>query len=124
MITVGYVNVFVTDLASALEFYEKKLGLKPVRVDTEHGYASFDGGPVSLGLAEVEGEHAALAGRHTGVGLAVSDLEREHARLVELGVEFETPPTRQPWGGFMAVVKDPSGNRLYLDEVSAAHSQR
>jgi len=121
MITVGYVNVFVTDLASALEFYERKLGLEPVRVDGEHGYASFDGGPITLGLAVVDGAHAALAGRHTGIGLAVSDLEAEHKRLVELGVEFESPPARQPWGGFMAVVKDPSGNRLYLDEVSAAH---
>jgi predicted enzyme related to lactoylglutathione lyase len=121
MITVGYVNVFVTDLERALDFYERRLGLKPEHVDAEHGYASFDAGPVRLGLAAVSGEHVALAGRHTGVGLVVDDLEAEHARLVGLGVEFEAPPTRQPWGGFMALVKDPSGNRLYLDEVSAKH---
>lgn len=121
MITVGYVNVFVTDLASAVEFYDKKLGRKPIRVDADHGYASFDAGPVSLGLAAVDGEQAALAGRYTGIGLAVADLEAEHARLSGQGVEFAMPPTRQPWGGFMALVRDPAGNLLYLDEVSAAH---
>jgi predicted enzyme related to lactoylglutathione lyase len=121
MITVGYVNVFVTDLADAIEFYRTKLGLKAIRMDTEHGYASFDAGPVSLGLAAVEGEQASLAGRHTGIGLVVADLEAEHARLVGSGVEFAMPPTRQPWGGFMALVRDPAGNLLYLDEASAAH---
>lgn len=121
MVAVGYVNVFVDDLSRAIEFYEKKLGLALAHADSEHGYASFDAGPVRLGLAAVEGEYASLAGRLTGVGLAVADLEAEHARLVGLGVEFEMPPTRQPWGGFMALVKDPAGNTLYLDEVAAAH---
>jgi len=61
------------------------------------------------------------AARLTGIGPAVGDLEAEHARLAGLGVAFEMPPTRQPWGGFMALVKDPAGNTLYLDEVAAAH---
>jgi predicted enzyme related to lactoylglutathione lyase len=121
MIRIGYVNVFVNDLARAIGFYRDVLGLKLRHGDAEHGYAAFEAGSVSLGLAAVEGEHAALAGRMTGVGLAVDDLEAEHARLVRAGVDFEMPPTRQPWGGFMALLKDPSGNVLYLDEVSAAH---
>jgi len=121
MPTVSYVNVFVDDLARAIEFYGTKLGLERKHVDLEHGYASFAAGPVSLGLAAVEGEHAALAGRLTGIGLAVEDLASEHARLVGLGVAFAMPPTRQPWGGFMALVTDPAGNTLYLDELAAAH---
>ena len=63
-----------------------------------------------------------LVGRHTGVGFAVDDLEKEHARLEEQGVAFPMPPSRQPWGGFMALVADPDGNVYYLDEVSAAHA--
>jgi predicted enzyme related to lactoylglutathione lyase len=27
-------------------------------------------------------------------------------------------PTRQPWGGYMALLEDPDGNRFYLDQVS------
>ena len=120
---VSYVNVFVEDLERAMDFYQSKLGLKLRQGDAAHGYAAFDAGPVSLGLAVAGGEHAELVGRHTGVGLAVDDLEAEHARLVALGVTFSTPPTRQPWGGFMALLKDPSGNTLYLDEVAAAHPE-
>jgi predicted enzyme related to lactoylglutathione lyase len=121
MTTIAYVNIFVSDLARALEFYETQLGLKLAFKDEEHGYASLDAGPVQLGLAIPGDDQKELLGRHTGVGLAVADLASEHARLRELGVAFTMEPTRQPWGGFMALVCDPDRNVLYLDEVSAAH---
>lgn len=118
---VAYVNVFVTDLEQALGFYHDDLRLAVARAEPEHGYAALDAGPVRLGLAVAAAEHGALVGRHTGIGLAVEDLAAEHARLVARGVEFEMPPTHQPWGGFLALVRDPDGNLLYLDEVSAVH---
>jgi len=64
-----------------------------------------------------------LIGRHTGVGLEVTDLEKEHNRLTALEVRFTMPPTRQPWGGFMALIADPDGNVLYLDQKSSPHGQ-
>ena len=118
---IAYVNVFVADLERSIDFYSK-LGLKLTLSADEHGYASFDAGPVSLGLAVPGAEQGELVGRHTGVGFAVDDLVKEHARLEGIGVEFTTPPTKQPWGGFMATFADPDGNIYYLDEVSAAHS--
>ncbi len=117
--TVTYVNIFVTDLERAVDFYTSKLGLKLEQSDAGHGYASLDAGAIRLGLAAVDGEHSRMAGRHTGVGLAVDDLVAEHDRLRELGVRFTMAPERQPWGGFMAVLADPDGNELYLDEVAA-----
>lgn len=122
MVSVAYVNVYVHDLERAVEFYRSKLGLSLERSDTGHGYASFDAGPVRLGLAAVGPEQTDLVGRMTGVGLAVDDLEAAHARLASEGVAFPMPPSRQPWGGFMALVADPDGNTLYLDEISAAHA--
>ena len=121
MAHIAYVNVFVTDLARACAFYEQQLGFRVDRVDEGHGYAALDAGPVRLGLAQVGGDQAELAGRHTGVGISVDDLEAEHARLSAAGVEFPMAPERQPWGGFMALVADPDGNVFYLDEISAAH---
>jgi len=53
------------------------------------------------------------------IGGAIDDLEAEHARLSGLGVRFTMPPTKQPWGGFMALVSDPDGNVFYLDQVAA-----
>ena len=121
---VAYVNVFVLDLERALPFYRDVLGLALEHADAEHGYASFAAGPVRLGLAVAGDEQRALVGRHTGVGLSVDDLEKEHARLTGAGVAFSMPPTRQPWGGFMALFADPDGNVFYLDQVSAAHGGR
>lgn len=119
---VSYVNVFTRDLARATEFYRDKLGLQLEFSSPEHGYASFSAGGVRLGIAVAGPEQPELVGRHTGVGLGVADLEAEHARLTRLGVEFTMPPTRQPWGGFMALISDPDGNVFYLDEVAAAHA--
>lgn len=118
---IAYVNVFVSDLDRAIEFYEGRLGLALEHAAREHGYASFSAGPVRLGLAVAGPEQRELIGRHTGIGFAVADLTREHARLRELGVAFPMPPARQPWGGFMALFADPDGNAFYLDEVAAVH---
>jgi predicted enzyme related to lactoylglutathione lyase len=120
-VQVSYVNVFVTDLDRATAFYRDKLGLALQFSSQEHGYASFAAGTVRLGVALPGADHANLVGRHTGVGLEVADLEAEHARLTGLGVQFTMPPTRQPWGGFMAMIADADGNTFYLDQVSAVH---
>lgn len=118
---VSYVNVFVADLEKAIEFYRDGLGLQLQFSSPEHGYASFSAGAVRLGVALPGDAHAGLSGRHTGVGFEVADLEAEHARLSARGVRFTMPPTRQPWGGFMAMFSDPDGNVFYLDQVSAGH---
>ena len=118
---IAYVNIFVTDLNRAVAFYRDALGFALQYSSPEHGYASFAAGGVRLGVALPGADHADLVGRHTGVGLNVADLEAEHTRLAGLGVHFTMLPTRQPWGGFMAMIADVDGNVFYLDQVSAAH---
>jgi lactoylglutathione lyase len=118
---IAYVNVFVSDLTTAIAFYEGTLGLKLEFSEPENGYASVAAGPVRLGLAVPGPDEHAYVGRHTGVGLSVSDLEEEFSRLTGLGVSFAMPPTKQLWGGFMALVKDPDGNVFYLDQISEGH---
>ena len=118
---VSYINIFISDLDRAIEFYRDKLGLQLQFSSPEHRYASLAAGAVRLGIAVPGPDQAELVGRHTGVGLEVADLEAEHTRLRKLGVVFSMPPTRQPWGGFMALISDPDGNVFYLDQVSAAN---
>jgi predicted enzyme related to lactoylglutathione lyase len=118
-VRISYVNIFVKNLGVATEFYRDKLGLPLGFSSEEHGYASFAGGGIRLGVAVPGPDHGELVGRHTGIGLEVADLEAEHARLSDLGVRFAMPPTKQPWGGFMALIADPDGNVFYLDQVSA-----
>lgn len=121
MAQIAYVNIYTTDLERSVAFFEKTLGLTRNFVDVEHGYASFAAGPIQLGVAVAADDDGQWTGRHTGIGFAVDDLEAEFVRLQALGVEFAAAPERYPWGGFMALVKDPDGNIYYLDEVAATH---
>jgi catechol 2,3-dioxygenase-like lactoylglutathione lyase family enzyme len=118
---IAYVNVYVTDLDRSLEFFERTLGLPRQFADPRFGYASFDAGPIRLGIARVDPEDEAtrgLVGRQTGVGFAVADLVARHQELAAKGVAFPMPPAKQPWGGFMGLFADPDGNLFYLDQVA------
>lgn len=119
----AYVNVYVTDLARSVAFFEEILGLGLQHRDAGFGYASFDAGPVRMGIAQVDPDDAAqrtLVGRQTGLGFGVADLRAAHAELEAKGVAFAMEPARQPWGGFMALFRDPDGNSFYLDELPGA----
>ncbi len=115
-----YVNVYVSDLARSVEFFEKTLGLGLQFSDEKFGYASVDAGPVRMGLAQIDPDDEqsrALVGRQTGVGFGVPDLKAAHAELEAAGVSFSMKPAKQPWGGFMALFADPDGNVFYLDQL-------
>ena len=117
-LSLWYVNVFVSDLARAIDFYQNTLGLRLKFQSEEHGYASFETGGPGFGVARVNpGSGEPQPGRHTGVGWGVRDLERAHRALSQKGVRFTMPPTQQPWGGFMAMFTDPDGNVFYLDQL-------
>lgn len=116
--TVWYVNVFVSDFARSLAFYRDTLGLKVLVEDPEFGYASFDTNGAGFAIAAVDptSEQAALVGRHTGIGWGVPSVDDAYASLSDAGARFASPPARQPWGGYMAMLEDPDGNVFYLDE--------
>lgn len=116
----GYVNFFVADFARSLGFFRDRLGLPVLTEDAQFGYASFDTGAAQIAFA-CSPDQPELIGRHTGIGLVCDDIERAHAELSAAGVEFAMPPTRQPWGGVLALFKDPDGNVFYLDQVPQDH---
>lgn len=45
--------------------------------------------------------------------LASANVEQTYQELLAKGVEFQTPPTKAPWGTF-AMFKDPDGNTFVL----------
>jgi uncharacterized glyoxalase superfamily protein PhnB len=45
----------------------------------------------------------------------VHDVDAVYEDLLGKGVEFTMPPTKQPWGGTLALFKDLDGNVFYLD---------
>jgi len=120
---ISYFNIFVSNLESAISFYRDKLKLSLESASLDHGYASFSGGTVRLGIAVLGEDHANLIGRHTGIGFRMRDLDSEFARLSALGVHFTMPPMGQPWGGVMAMISDPDPNNFYLDQLLPTESQ-
>lgn len=76
----------VKDLNRAREFYEKKLGLKPLgaRQDGKFLFAGGTGGIVAL-FPKPEGTKA----EHTAVSFQVKDIVKEIKELKQKGVVFE-----------------------------------
>jgi catechol 2,3-dioxygenase-like lactoylglutathione lyase family enzyme len=76
----------VKDLNRAREFYEKKLGLKPIgaRQDGKFLFAGGDGGTLAL-FPKPEGTKA----EHTAVSFMVKDIGKEIKELKARGVAFE-----------------------------------
>ena len=113
---IGYVNIFISDFERSLSFYEQTLGLPVVTRDESFGYASFATNGLSFAFARTDDPE--LTGRHTGIGWVVDDVNSAYEALYAAGVEFEMPPSQQPWGGFMAMFRDPDGNLFYLDQIA------
>ena len=45
----------------------------------------------------------------------VKDIDAAYEALAAKGVAFDMVPTDQPWGGRLALFRDPDGNVHYLD---------
>jgi predicted enzyme related to lactoylglutathione lyase len=123
-VSIGYINLAVTDFSRALGFYRDVLGLSLLFTDDKFQFAAFSagavrfavvGGPDSKKMREARGGDF-----HTGIGFCVADVDAAHRELAAKGVRFTMTPSKQPWGGYMAMFADPDGNVFYLDSVREA----
>jgi predicted enzyme related to lactoylglutathione lyase len=117
--SIGYINLAVTDFARSLGFYRDVLALPQLLIDDKFQFAQFDAGGVRfavVGGAESKKMREARGGDfHTGIGFCVSDVDAAYLELAAKGVRFTMKPSKQPWGGYMALFADPDGNIFYLD---------
>jgi len=99
------------DLAAAVGFY-RKLGFRLI-VDALPRYVRFE---CPTGESTLSLEHAAERGSGPGpvIYLECDDLDATVERLVSDGIEFDSPPTDQPWLWREARLRDPAGNALCL----------
>jgi len=114
---IGYVNHHVHDAERAIAFFRDVVGLELQFSDPSFHYARFDAG---IGFAvnsggEPKAEDAPFAERLTGIGFVVEDLDTAYLEMKARGARFTMEPSRQPWGGYMAMFADPEGNLFYLD---------
>jgi predicted enzyme related to lactoylglutathione lyase len=107
--TISAVRLFVDDIAAARVFYADRLALKPVSLDET--VLLFDAGPLLvIERADEEAHSEGLVGRFAGLSFATDAIEALHGSLCAAGCDVVGPPERQPWGGTLMHVKDPSGN--------------
>jgi lactoylglutathione lyase len=115
---IGYVNHHVHDFGRALAFFRDVVGLPLLFSDDSYHYARFDGGSISFAVAS-GGEASAPAepapDRLSGIGFVVEDVDAAFREMKARGARFTMEPSRQPWGGYMAMFADPEGNVFYLD---------
>jgi catechol 2,3-dioxygenase-like lactoylglutathione lyase family enzyme len=116
---VKVISVPVSDQERAKAFYVDRLGFELKRDDDSVPGIRWlqvapKGGSTSLTL--VTWFETMPPGSLQGLVLGADDLERECERLAADGVEFDRPLQEQPWGT-EAVIRDPDGNQLVLQEA-------
>ena len=114
---IGYINLHVHDVEREIAFFRDVVGLELKFTDDTFHFASFDGGAVGFAVAG-SGEpppSEPLPDRLSGIGFVVDDVDAYAAEMKGRGARFTMEPSRQPWGGYMAMFADPEGNVFYLD---------
>lgn len=129
MITrLGAVPVFVSDQERALEFYRDKLGFVIV---ADQQYGDFRWVTVARKPGETEiilfkpvpslgpgaEELKERIGTWTGIVFHTDDIWGDYEKLREKGVEFESEPSQQGWGGIETWFFDPDHNRFHLGQL-------
>ena len=118
MIThVKLVGVPTRDQDAALAFWTGKVGFR-LMTDQPFGegqrwielkVADSDTGLV---LFTPEGHEDRIGTFHNG-SFACDDVQATYRQMSERGVEFVSPPQKQPWGEY-AIFKDPDGNQFVM----------
>src|SRR6266542_2912550 len=116
---VRVVSVPVSDQERAKVFYVEKLGFELTREDDSIPGIRWvqvtpKAGTTSLTL--VTRFKAMPPGSLQGVVLTADDLQRDCDDFLARGVVFDRPLQEQPWGT-EAVIRDPDGNRLVLQQA-------
>ncbi|HUQ03173.1 MAG TPA: VOC family protein [Kofleriaceae bacterium] len=117
--TLGYVLLYVPDVAKAVAFWEKAFGLA-LRFAHESGtYSEMETGATALGFVDEnmarENGGAFRLNRPDGepagieVALCIKDVPALFARATAAGAKPVKAPTTKPWGQTVAYVRDPDG---------------
>ncbi|HEX4382624.1 MAG TPA: VOC family protein [Myxococcales bacterium] len=114
---VDLVTIPVKDQKRALAFYTEKLGFtvftdKPFNDQQRWIELKIGGAQTKVVLFTPPGQES-RAGGFTGLTLACDDLDQTYEELVKRGVEFVSPPRKEPWGS-MAMLKDSEGNQFVV----------
>ena len=103
--------IFTTQMEELAAFYAEALEIGPY--ESSPGHLGCKVGAIYFGFDQVEEPQSGSA---VTLWFAVDDLEATFERLVSMGAEVRYPPTRKPWGAFLAALSDPDGNMIGLSQ--------
>lgn len=114
----GYVILYVPDVASAVAFYEKAFGVARRFVHDSGQYAELETGATALAFADeamVAASHGFRRNRPQDpaagaeVGFVTGDVPASFRRAVAAGATPLVEPTTKPWGQVVSYVRDLNG---------------
>ena len=115
---IKFVNIPVADQARALAFYTEMLGFTVATNQPmgPHGARWIElkipGADTRVSLFTPPG-HEDRVGTFVPLSLWADDVEGTYGTLRARGVEFLSPPKKEPWGTSV-IFKDSEGNQLHL----------
>jgi uncharacterized glyoxalase superfamily protein PhnB len=125
--SLGYVILYVNDVAASLAFYEKAFGLARRFFHDDNGkaYGELETGATRLAFASLalarehlkqEIEAASPSKTPLGVEIALTtpDVPALFTRAVNAGATLVSEPATKPWGQTVAYLRDNSGHLVEL----------
>ena len=121
----GYTILYVRNVASSLELYEKAFGQRRRFVHDSGEYAELETGTTTLAFAsrELAASNLPLPFRPAEVGaprpafevcFVTDDVRAAFERAAAAGAEPVSEPQTKPWGQQVAYVRDRDGNLIEL----------
>ena len=104
------INVMISDMDQAIEFYQIKLGLELVNRYGNH-YAEIQAPDLLIGLHPTKGK--VVKGNNLSIGLGVINFDATIKELESKGIKFEL---EQDGWIRLAYFEDPDNNQLFLAE--------
>jgi catechol 2,3-dioxygenase-like lactoylglutathione lyase family enzyme len=129
-VSLGYVVLYVKDVAATLAFYEEAFGLSRRFFNDDHGkaYGELDTGTARLAfysfeLANEHNEHLKQKVVATSpdkaplgfeIALVTPEVPALYARAVKAGATAVSAPETKPWGQTVAYLRDKDGHLVGL----------
>ena len=126
-VSLGYVILYVNDVAAALAFYEAAFGLAKRFFHDDNGkaYGELETGATRLAFASLELAKTHLKAGVTAaspdksplgveIALVTTDVPELHARALRAGAVSLSEPATKPWGQTVAYVRDLEGHLVEL----------
>jgi catechol 2,3-dioxygenase-like lactoylglutathione lyase family enzyme len=125
-VSLGYVVLYVKDVAATLAFYEEAFGLSRRFFNDDHGkaYGELDTGAARLAFYSFElaktqiKEFVAAAPDKAPLGFEIAlvtpDVPALYARALKAGGTAVSAPEAKPWGQTVACLRDKDGHLVEL----------